>query len=600
MWRIVILLLIILIALIIIVNRRTLYRGGSHDLTRIVKGIKDGKIEHKVAQLSMEDKEPSDTKEHHDAAYAQIKKLTDQSDGKPVKPTKLKDTRGCIYKTDQKWFLIENRILIPNTPTYDRILKLAEDLYAEHGAGMIILRKPLPPPGIWPMYDVSIAAIEPNVTGGADTDVPPGVSTSSPSGAPSTDPLPPFPWKNYSEQDVRERFARLQKVEYPIVKCVPYRIPNTRSIALSDVKYKPLNSFVCVATGEKDYENYGDLSDYFIEKQRMSGNRRGKLSILDVWHKRPDEVRKIAQDLVKAGLLHGTPVSTTKEGKHQAELASRRDTLVSLTAQDYRNALYLKSYELTNFKPSLVVSLAKYFNARRMLDISSGWGDRLIGFSASRAAGQLEYYEGSDPNPNMHSGYAAIKKFFDVPDSAAVIHESPFEDAPIRGRDFDFMFTSIPYFDLEIYDSGVGQSVFGKRGVMDWYNGFVLPSMNKCWDLMAPGGWILLNYEDTTTPTVTDKLIKDFHPEAYKGVIGYARLGKPMYPSAKQAPLDASLPSPSEKHGKPNYSKKFHSKKADELYEFAPSGGAVRIILVWRKPKISPHTPSLPNSTTEK
>ncbi len=40
-------------------------------------------------------------------------------------------------------------------------------------------------------------------------------------------------------------------------------------------------------------------------------------------------------------------------------------------------------------------------NAKRVLDTSCGWGDRLAGFFASDA----EEYYGCDPNPNTYQRY---------------------------------------------------------------------------------------------------------------------------------------------------------------------------------------------------
>ena len=62
----------------------------------------------------------------------------------------------------------------------------------------------------------------------------------------------------------------------------------------------------------------------------------------------------------------------------------------------------------SQFKPTLVVCVVRRLGARRMLDFSAGWGDRLVG---AIAAG-LDKYVATDPNVGLRAGHDAIKEAF--------------------------------------------------------------------------------------------------------------------------------------------------------------------------------------------
>ncbi len=104
-----------------------------------------------------------------------------------------------------------------------------------------------------------------------------------------------------------------------------------------------------------------------------------------------------------------------------------------------REILYKEYYECTTFKPSLLVGLAKFFETYRILDISSGWGDRLIGAIASS-----ECYSGTDPNKALQPGYHEIIKFFGVTPIDFKVQPTTFEAVKIdRKKEFDLVLTSL-------------------------------------------------------------------------------------------------------------------------------------------------------------
>src|SRR4051812_29978888 len=113
------------------------------------------------------------------------------------------------------------------------------------------------------------------------------------------------------------------------------------------------------------------------------------------------------------------------------------------------------------FKSSLVCAVIRKLGGRKYLDISAGWGDRLVGAIAC----DLDLYVGVDPNQNLKSGHDAIIRTLADDGSGTLnpkyqIVYQPFQSATIPDTQFDLVFTSPPYFDFEIYTKETpGQSI---------------------------------------------------------------------------------------------------------------------------------------------
>ena len=108
----------------------------------------------------------------------------------------------------------------------------------------------------------------------------------------------------------------------------------------------------------------------------------------------------------------------------------------------YKTAMFdclrLGRYMASQFKPSCVKAIYDFFDAKNVLDLSAGWGDRLVGFHASNA----ESYIGIDPNSKLHEPYKQISSFCNTGKPTQFIC-SPAEDVDYRNLKYDFVFTSL-------------------------------------------------------------------------------------------------------------------------------------------------------------
>jgi len=179
----------------------------------------------------------------------------------------------------------------------------------------------------------------------------------------------------------------------------------------------------------------------------------------------------------------------------------------SITAESLRNGSYRILKECTSFKPSFAVSILRLFGAKRFLDFSAGWGDRLI---AAMAAG-VEHYQAFDPNVDLEFGHRKmiqklgplVPPLFDAEGKEIGLFDrfrvtyQPFQTGDLADDQmFDVVFTSPPYFDFEIYSEIGGQSVKTFPNLNDWIVGFLLYSLKKAWNHLSNEGHLAIHITD--------------------------------------------------------------------------------------------------------
>ncbi len=322
-----------------------------------------------------------------------------------------------------------------------------------------------------------------------------------------------FPWKRHhtSEAEVVQRMQRLRDYQPKWVYGEPYTMQHSlpKSYLLFKGKYAYLEHQA------SDYLNYNEISDYFVEPVRSLARRRdSKESMLEFWESHKEMLTKTTTD------------------PHQL-----RETI-------------WKSYkEVGTFRPTNLAAVMELFGSRRILDFSSGWGDRLIAAMCKNA----ESYVGVDPNPLLHPVYDVIQDFIRQHlGSTTEVHmiESPFESLPPEALPDDYscdlVFTSPPYFDWEVYTDADDetQSVTAHVSLENWYNHFLLASIHKALEYLETGGYMVLIITDVPGQQYVRRMID--HTKAqpkvkYLGMIAYAekksknlRSPQPMWIFQKQ------------------------------------------------------------------
>ena len=139
--------------------------------------------------------------------------------------------------------------------------------------------------------------------------------------------------------------------------------------------------------------------------------------------------------------------------------------------------MYIHNKPCNNFRISVCLEVLKLFKPKKWLDISAGWGDRLM---SALLYQPLEVYCGVDPNPCLHPYYQEMIKTLDPNGKKeCILIKDGFETAVLPNIKFDLVFSSPPFFDLEIYSTASANSLVKYKGEDGWFNGFLMPSIYK-------------------------------------------------------------------------------------------------------------------------
>lgn len=289
-----------------------------------------------------------------------------------------------------------------------------------------------------------------------------------------------FPWyKNeYTLQPARIRdicerrisklheYTQPPKTEFPSYRSPFYTFDQT-------------GRYYIIKTAWDDHLELNYLTDFFTEECRMTCRfGSNKESPLEYWkHNRGD----IKQVLERRGLK--------VDNYNVREVMYERNRLM------YCN----------NFRINVCLEVLDMFKPANWLDISAGWGDRLL---SALLSPWVKVYTGVDPNPCLHPGY---KKMLDVfnpkgtgkgtgtdtdtgtPAKKCTLIRDGFETARLpAGIKYDLVFSSPPFFDLEVYSGATGDSITQYKDSTAWFNGFLMPSIKKGIKYLVPGGYLVL------------------------------------------------------------------------------------------------------------
>jgi len=317
----------------------------------------------------------------------------------------------------------------------------------------------------------------------------------------------PFKRKTQTADEIWRMYENLKSYTLSFVSNpAEYGIRNIgKSVEPAKLLYR--GEPVLVEVSDQNYDLYDNISDYFQEAVRIMCKRSDQtITPYEYWNQHKDEIQKIGSGSVKA----------------------------------QREALYKRYSECTTFKPSLLVGFVKFLfesyadYSVRILDISSGWGDRLIGALAC-----ADSYTGTDPNTDLQPGYAEIIKFFNGNPAKFKVVPTKFQDADLPAKSFDLVFSSPPYFKLEEYSG-----VIYTETKAQWLEHFMFRSMDKAAKCLVRNGYMVININDSPVKQkdtdadaedhyVTDILNHNMSSMIYLGCVSQFNSNRPVYNSAQ-------------------------------------------------------------------
>lgn len=168
----------------------------------------------------------------------------------------------------------------------------------------------------------------------------------------------------------------------------------------------------------------------------------------------------------------------------------------NMTPYEQRELIYASTKECNTFNVTFCLWIINTLVGpnSKILDPSSGWGDRLIASIASNA----ELYDGFDPNKNLQKGYNKIIKTLNINTKISITY-LPFEESILKNNFYDIALTSPPYFDLEKYGTNKGQSIIKNPTYTEWLNNFYKPYILKMIQAVKTNGFIVIYIEDITS-----------------------------------------------------------------------------------------------------
>jgi ubiquinone/menaquinone biosynthesis C-methylase UbiE len=249
-------------------------------------------------------------------------------------------------------------------------------------------------------------------------------------------------------------------------------------------------------TMKEDYSTIDVITNLFTEEQRIKAKvYKGKseaISPFEFW--------------------------MTEKSKIIDRIYSEKQSLNSYTL---RETIFELVPEATLFKTTVAKSIYDIFKPTHILDMSSGWGDRLIAAIAyCEASGVDVKYSGFDPNSSLKYKYMEIVNKLAPRNKQEnfKVRTEPFESANLKDiKDVDLFFSSPPYFDFEVYTNEETQSINNYKTYSDWVVKFLFKSIKNAFSVIVKDGYFVIHITDTGNMRNVCELIKLYIEEYLDG-----------------------------------------------------------------------------------
>ncbi|MBL7481307.1 7-cyano-7-deazaguanine synthase [Legionella bononiensis] len=249
-------------------------------------------------------------------------------------------------------------------------------------------------------------------------------------------------------------------------------------------------------------------SRFYTDEHRLKVyNDRSKKTVFDVWNSSTllsflsNQVRVLVKE--RRSIIAKKIAKNNQNGTHGTNTFDERNIKFPKFSNRRMTNKLIRNFGVTNYKPILVGLLIKFLGERypeipieHMLDLCSGWGDRLIGSFASASLG-LKRYVGVDPQELLHESYQRMAEQFSPPGFSTFFYASPMEECTQEQLTPEhtpnqLMMTCPPYFNLENYN-GSNQSHIKYNVYSSWKENFLYKLVGQSIISLQPGGFIAIH-----------------------------------------------------------------------------------------------------------
>ena len=190
----------------------------------------------------------------------------------------------------------------------------------------------------------------------------------------------------------------------------------------------------------------------------------------------------------------------------------------------FRSFLYKQVKFCSNFNITMALNILILFKPKIYIDISSGWGDRLaavICYNRIKKENKIKYI-GSDPNKELKKYYNKMINTLTNDENLYKIYMKGFIETNHKTK-CDFIFSSPPFFDIEIYSNNKEDSLYKNNTIDKWLNNFLYPVIKKSYNLLDENGHLILYIEDRDEFKFIENMIN------YAINIGFKNIGSIYY-----------------------------------------------------------------------
>lgn len=292
--------------------------------------------------------------------------------------------------------------------------------------------------------------------------------------------------------------------EYPA-----YRNKHGHINSIKPFKFNHSNKYYIITSRWDDNLELNSLTDYFTEPCRVKCVFKNRQSPLDYWNKHYKQLhRELQRQLQHVIKRRGDDKDDKDGGKDDTD----SDTRMKPLGYYYREEMYKRNKPCNNFRISVCLEVLRIFKPRAWLDISAGWGDRLLSALLSPT---VEIYTACDPNPCLHPYYQEMINTFSKDGNGKeknkriTMIQDGFETAQLPADvKYDLVFSSPPFFDLETYSSAASNSLIKYNTSQKWFNGFLMPAIRKAIDYLSSGGYLVLYMGESQNTEYIPEMIK--------------------------------------------------------------------------------------------
>lgn len=158
------------------------------------------------------------------------------------------------------------------------------------------------------------------------------------------------------------------------------------------------------------------------------------------------------------------------------------------TPANQDNEIYNRVKGCSSFFPHVLIKYIKKYGATSVFDPCGGWLERLIAcILVTKFTGRLVSYTGVDPNALLQYPYRQVLNYFGVAPKDFRYIQSGIETVQLGAELYDLVFTSPPFWTIEMYGNDSAQST-NTRSLRTWVVNFLLVMLDKGWQHLRPGG----------------------------------------------------------------------------------------------------------------